>query len=106
MKRIPVPDDLVDVERWDNDLWLYLEEPLELSERGQSMALAVLYWFAQEHQAAHPRTDGWISFCAGPDFAFISVLDATQVESCLESLLTAIRIFGVRVEGNGLAVAA
>lgn len=106
MRWIPVTDDLVEVERWNGDLWVYLEEPLELDERGQTMVLAILCWFAQEHWAAHPRSEGWVGFCVGPDFAFIDTLDAAQVEHCLESLLAAIRIFGVRVEGNGLAVAA
>ena len=42
MTPIRVAGGVVDVER-RGGLWLYLEEPLELSERGQLLALAVLH---------------------------------------------------------------
>jgi hypothetical protein len=92
MTRIPVA--FVEVERDYGGLEVYLEEPLQLSKRGQTMATAALYFYAQEHHTAHPRKQETITFSAGPDVVFIDTIDAEQADRCLQDLLTTIRLFG------------
>jgi hypothetical protein len=88
MTRIPVA--YIDVDRSLGGLEVYLEEPLELSARGQLLAKMALYAYAREHHAAHSRSGANTTFYVAPDAIGITTIDPEQADALLEDLLAMI----------------
>src|SRR5262249_15023409 len=95
MKQIPVGDGVVEVWR-HGGLFLGLLEPLELSERAQALALAVVYFHVRAYQASHPQTWWPITFSVTEDYIDVDTLDREQAKCLLENLLDVIEMPDLR----------
>jgi hypothetical protein len=91
VKRIPVAGGHVEVWR-HRGLFVGLEEPLELSERAQALALAVTHFHVRAYQASHPQAWWPITFSVTEDCVDVDTLDREQAKCLLENLLSVIEM--------------
>jgi hypothetical protein len=90
MKKIPLADDHIEVERRGG---LHLALPYELTERGQRLAFAVVFHFVWRFQERHPRSFPLV-WNVSDDTIDISRLDPAEAGLALTDLLTVLRAPG------------
>jgi hypothetical protein len=91
MKRIPLADDFIEVERHGG---LHLALPRSLTERGQRLAFAVVFHFVWRRSRDHPHSSFPLVWSVSDDTIDISRLDPAEANLALTDLLVVIRAPG------------